>query len=219
MKKDPDLSRDYDRIIREQEQTGIVQGIPKEETTSNVDKGQVYYSPHHVVIWKDREMTKVRIAYDGSAKSSKEELSLNNCLEPGDNYIPHIFVMLASFRNNPVRLTAGIEKAFLMMSIKEEETCFASFGLTTQVETYLKSCNFDSTPFCFGLRPSIHGATIAHHLRLYKQNEPEMAMFLEKSLYVDDLLFRAVADEKALEIYHISKRIMQKGGFNLKMEL
>ena len=73
------------------------------------------------MIRQDRETTKVRIVYNGSTKSSKEELSLNDCLETGDNYIPHIFDMLASFQNNPVGLTADIEKAFLMVSIKEED--------------------------------------------------------------------------------------------------
>ena len=73
------------------------------------------------MIRKDCETTKVRIVYDGSAKSSKEELSLNDCLETGNNYIPHIFNMLARFRNNPVGLAANIEKAFLMVSIKEED--------------------------------------------------------------------------------------------------
>jgi len=121
LKKDPDLLRDYDRIIQEQEQAGIVERVPEEETTSNVDKGQVYYSPHHAVIKKDSETTKVRIVYDGSAKSSKEEMSLNDCSETGDNYIPHMLDMLARFRNNPVGLTSDIEKAFLMVSIKEED--------------------------------------------------------------------------------------------------
>jgi len=39
-------------------------------------------------------------------------------LEISDNYIPHIFNM---FPNHPVGLTSDIEKAFLMVSIKEED--------------------------------------------------------------------------------------------------
>lgn len=97
MKRDPELLRDYGKITREQEQTGIFERVPEEETSSNDNKSRVYYSPHHAVIRKDRETTKVHIVYNGSAKSSKEELSLNDCLETGENYIPQIFDMLASF--------------------------------------------------------------------------------------------------------------------------
>ena len=121
LKMDPDLLRDYDKIIREQEQTGIVERVPEEELNSDVNKSRVYYSPHHAVVREDRETTKVRIVYDGSAKLSQEELSLNDCLETGDNYIPHIFDMLARFRYNAVGLSADIEKAFLMVNIKEED--------------------------------------------------------------------------------------------------
>lgn len=109
--------RDYDKISREQEQTGIVERVQEEQSSSTIDNSRVYYSPHHAVITKDRETTKVRIVYDGSAKSSKEELSLNDCLETGDNYIPHIFDMLARFRSNSVGLTADIETRYASLSV------------------------------------------------------------------------------------------------------
>ena len=62
----------------------------------------------------------------------------------------------------------------------------------------------------------ILGGTIAHHLSLYKQSEPDMQRFSKKSLNVDDLLSGAGDDGKALEIYHKSKRIMADGGFSLR---
>ena len=40
VEKDPDLLRDYDKIIQEQEQTRIVERVPEEESSSNVDKEQ-----------------------------------------------------------------------------------------------------------------------------------------------------------------------------------
>ena len=54
----------------------------------------------------------------------------------------------------------------------------------------------------FGLRPSPSnlGTTIAHHLRLYKQSEPEMVELLEKSLYVDDLITGEEDNESALAV-------------------
>ena len=120
--------------------------------------------------------------YDGSAKSSKEELWLNDCLETGHNYIPHIFDMLASFRSYPVGLTVEIEKAFLMVSIKEDRNTFRFLWFNNPDWDRPKIAQFRFNRLLFGLWPSplVLGGTIAHHLSLYKQSEPDMAVLLEK---------------------------------------
>lgn len=157
--------RDYGKIIQEQEQTGIFERVPEEETSSNDNKSQDYYSPHHAVIRKDRETIKVHIVYNGSAKSSKEELLLNDCLETGENYIPQIFDKLASFQSNSVGLIADVEKAFLMVSIKEEDRNILGFlWFDNPDQDRPKIMQFRFNRLFFGLRPSplILGATIAH---------------------------------------------------------
>ena len=73
------------------------------------------------MIRSDRETTKLRIVFDGSAKSSKSSLSLNDRLEIGDNHMPLLFDILLRFRAHPVVLTAGIEKAFLQVGIHEPD--------------------------------------------------------------------------------------------------
>ena len=70
----------------------------------------------------------------------------------------------------------------------------------------------------FGLQasPSILGATISHHLKNYKQSEPEMAKSLEEALYVDDLITGEDNVSRAFSVYEKSKQIMSEGGFNLR---
>ena len=113
LRKDPALLTEYDNIIQEQLNTGIIEEVSSGDF-NNEKATQIHYLPHHAVVRKDRETTKVRIVYDGSAKTSKDDNSLNDCLETGPNCIPHVFDMLANFRKNTVCLTADIEKAFLM---------------------------------------------------------------------------------------------------------
>ena len=106
-----------------------------------------------------------------------------------------------------------------MVSIKEEDRNMLRFLWFDDPSRYTpKIAQFRFKRLLFGIRPSpsILGATIAHHLRLYKQSESEMAALLKKSLYVDDLLSGVGDDEKALEIYHKSKKIMADRGFNLR---
>lgn len=87
----------------------------------------IHYSPHHAVVQKDCETTKVHVVYDGSAKTSKNELSLNDCLEVGPNYIPYIFDLLTKFLCNTIGLSADIEKAFLNLGIKAQHRYMLRF--------------------------------------------------------------------------------------------
>ena len=79
LKKEPNLLREYDDIIQEQRKKGIIEIVPtpNEETLEETQldckiamKG-IHYSPHHAMIRRERETTKVRIVYDGSAKNSR----------------------------------------------------------------------------------------------------------------------------------------------------
>ena len=171
------------------------------------------------MIRKSRETTKARIVYDGSAKSSTEERSLNECLETGTNHIPLIFSMLVNFRANPIGLTADIEKAFLMIGIKEEDRHmlrFLWFKDPTASSPEIIQLSFNR--LVFGLRPSpsLLGETVRHYLRLYRMSDPELAELLENSLYVDDLISGSDTVEGAYNIYKKSKQNMAEGGFNLR---
>ena len=223
LRSDTNLQKEYDNIIQEQKKNGIVEIVPQTEHQTleegKLSTRRIHYSPHHAVVFRDRETTKVRIVYDGSAKNCKDERSLNDCLEVGENYIPHIFEMLTRFLWNFVALTAHIEKAFLMVGIKSEDRDMLHFLWFKDPLAEKPEINeYRFNRLVFGLRPSpsILGETIAHHLNLYRQSEPEMYELLRRTLYVDDLLIGEENDENGFLVYQKSKKIMASGGFNLR---
>lgn len=131
---DPCITSYAKNRLKEQLKTGIVEEVPAGDLT-NKAASQSYYFPHLAVVRAERETTKVRVVYDGSAKASKEEKSLNDCLQTGPNYLPQVFDMLANFRKNIVGLTADIEKAFLTVGIQDDKRDFLQFlWLTTQAK-------------------------------------------------------------------------------------
>lgn len=73
--QNPKLLRDYDSIIQEQIQKGILEDTP---TVGN-EGSRLHYLPHHAVIRTDKDTTKLRVVCDASARVDGHP-SLNDCL-------------------------------------------------------------------------------------------------------------------------------------------
>jgi hypothetical protein len=121
------------------------------------------------VVRTDKDTTKLRFVYDGSAKSQPDEPSINDCLEQGPNLIPKLFDILIKFRSHPIALTADIEKAFLMIGINKSDRDmlrFVWFSDPSNLDSEIQHFRF--TRLVFGLRPSpaILGSILTHHLIL-----------------------------------------------------
>ena len=71
------LAAEYDQIIREQQEQGIIEDCPPEPT------GSEFYIPHKPVIREEAASTKLRVVYDASARAYSDAPSLNECLYPG----------------------------------------------------------------------------------------------------------------------------------------
>ena len=220
MLREPEVIKEYNQIIEEQLNKGIVEKIPVEEANEK-EVENVHYLPHHAVIRRDRETTKLRIVYDGSAKPPERHHSLNDCLETGPNFTALLFDTLVKFRWHKIGLTANIEKAFLMVGINEADRDmlrFLWFEDPSKLNSEIVQLRF--TRLVFGLRPSpaILASTIRHHLntQLSEEFKADLIEMLKNSLYVDDLVTGERSEAEALELYSKSRVIMQRGGFNLR---
>ncbi len=126
LQADPVLLNEYNKIICDQLEAGIIERVTETSDSSN-EETHINFLPHHPVIRRDKDTTKVRVVYDGSAKGSNDERSLNDHLQTGPNFTPHVFDILVKFHWNAIGITADIEKAFLMIGIKEVDRDALSF--------------------------------------------------------------------------------------------
>lgn len=83
--KDSELLQEYDRIINEQVNLGIVEKAPESYTV-----GVTNYLPHRPVIRENSATTKLRIVFDGSAIDVGGP-TLNECLNPGPSLTPSLY--------------------------------------------------------------------------------------------------------------------------------
>ena len=89
--RDDTLFQQYQAMFHEQLQSGIIELVPEAEKATND-----FFLPHHGVIRQDKLTTKLRIVFDGSAKSDCG-VSLNDCLFKGINQTPLVFDILIRF--------------------------------------------------------------------------------------------------------------------------
>ena len=217
--KTPEHLQEYDSIIQEQLQQGVIETVPEMQDGSPPPNIAVHYLPHHCVLRQDKQTTKLRIVYDGSAKTRTNSISLNDCLRTGPNLIPKLFDVLIKFRWHLVALTADIEKAFLMISISPDDRDMLRFlWLKNPADVASQVLELRFTRLVFGLRPSpaILGSVISHHLDKYQADCPELVSEIKNSFYVDDLISGGSTIDDAFRIYTFARQIMAHAGFNLR---
>ena len=208
----PDVSRQYNDVIREQLKQGIIEPVDQ-GTTNGV--GKVHYIPHHEVIRVDKETTKLRVVYDASAKAQSTTPSLNDCLYAGPPLSSLIYDILLRFRVHKVAISGDIEKAFLNISVDPRDRDYLRFLWVD--DTGSKHPHLQVYRFAFGISssPFLLNATIRHHLTSTDLPE-EFVDCVLKSLYVDDFVGGEDSDDLVFEMFKNLKSSFKSGGFNMR---
>ena len=208
----PKLLAEYDAIISSQ--LDVIQPVQK----SNVGVMEhVHYLPHHAVVKHEKKTTKIKIVYDASAKGKGP--SLNDCLLAGPSFNQRIFDILVRFRTFPIALTADIEKAFLNVSVCEEDRDVLRFLWLDDIKKERPEIvvfRFARVVFGITSSPFLLNATIDHHLESYSSEKTRLVEVLKESIYVDDIVTGSLDEDSALNLYKEAKDILRTGGFNLR---
>ena len=213
--KGESILKEYDEVFRKQLEDGIIERVPHSEEGLS----SRHFLPHHGVIREDKETTKLRVVFDGSAKDGVKDLSLNDCLEKGPNTTPHIFDILLKFRSYPIGIVADVEKAFHQIVVSPKDRNMLRFLWFDDIGK--QNPQIIQYQFCrlvFGLTPSpaILNETIHHHVTRYLLTEPVIAEILASGFYVDDFTSGAQTVEEGFNIYQKARYLMKQGGFNLR---
>lgn len=213
LQNEPILLERYQQIINEQLDKGIIEPVFSDQC----DGRKFHYLPHHPVITPQKDTTKFRIVYDGSA-SSPGQLSLNECLLRGPVILPELCAVLLRFRFWPIGIIADVEKAFLQIGLQEEDrdlTRFWWFKDSSKIsaENNLQIYRFCRVPFGVISSPFLLGGTIQYHLATHHSDVAEK---LANSIYVDNVVSGVYTDDEAAAFYRESKGIFQLASMNLR---
>ena len=107
------LRKEYEKIIVNQMESGIIEKAPDSPTGS-----RVFYKP---VVREAAATTRVRMVFDACAKPHYLASSVNDCVHKGPSLQPLLWDILLRARMSPNLLIGDIAKAFLQIGIKVED--------------------------------------------------------------------------------------------------
>ena len=214
LQRNPEVLKEYDTVIKDQLNRGIVEIVDKKDVG---EMGKVHYMPHHAVIRRDKQTTKLRIVYDASAKSSGP--SLNDCLYTGLAMTQSIMDIIVRFQSHRIAFAGDIEKAFLMVSVAKVDRNVLRFLWFDDVwSEHPKVITLRFTRVVFGVSssPFLLNATIRHHIEQYRCEDPKFVDAFLRAIYVDDLNSGGNDDDSVYMLYKKAKLRLAEGGFNLR---
>jgi hypothetical protein len=199
----------YHRIIKDQENRGFIQHV----ATDDISTG--HYLPHRAVK-KDSITTPIRIVYDCSAKANRNEPSLNDCLEKGPPLLNDLVGMLIRFRLHETAFVSDIEKAFLNITLDEEDRNFTKFlwlENPEDPESNFVVYRFSSVLFGSVSSPALLNAVVRTHL---DQHQTDVANDLKSNIYVDNVCSGTPSSAQTIAYYAESNDLLDSAGFTLR---
>ncbi|XP_023289526.1 uncharacterized protein LOC111674256 [Orussus abietinus] len=118
--KHPQLRQMYVVFMREYEDLGHMTEISDEDMQKN---NRHYYLPHHAVLKQTSTTTKLRVVFDGSAKTTSG-LSLNDVQRVGPTVQDDLFSIILRFRKHTFVISADITKMYRQINVYKAERDF-----------------------------------------------------------------------------------------------
>lgn len=210
----PELLKKYDEIFREQERTGIIERVTEDNI---ITTNPTHYLPHHPVI-NEQKSTEIRSVFDASAKTSKQNKSLNDCIYKGKLFLVHIAKILIRMRVKLNLLLADIEKFFHQILLKEKDRDVVRFLWLIDILKPFSPDNIKILRFCrtpFGVIASLFLslATIYYH---FMTKKPTYLKIIQKELYSDNLVTGTETVTEAIQVYYDLKNEFQQMSMNLR---
>lgn len=215
LRNDPGVLKEYHAVFQEQLNAGIVERV---EEGGAGEVGEVHYLAHYPVVRQDKQTTKVRVVYDASAKKNGVP-SVNDCLYSGPPLSETIADILVRFRCYEAALVGDLEKAFLMISVAEDDRHalrFLWFDHPFSEEPKIIVLRFACVAFGLSSSPFLLRASLKRHIMIKESEDPELVQKLLHSLYVDDIISGDSDVMGAYKLYIKGKSRLAEGGFNAR---
>ncbi|XP_076397868.1 uncharacterized protein LOC143266117 [Megachile rotundata] len=183
--------------------------------TETAETNLGYYLPHHAVIKSTSLTTKVRVVFDGSAKTSTG-ISLNDTLMVGPTIQEDIFSLITRFRSHTYVLTADVEKMYRQIKVHPEDAIFQKILWRKNPKDAIKTYRLDTVTYGTACAPFLAIRALQQLASDNSEQFPVAANAIKNDFYVDDLLTGANTLKEAEILRDQITELLNSGGFNLR---
>ncbi|XP_062533335.1 uncharacterized protein LOC134202323 [Armigeres subalbatus] len=183
LSREPHLMEEYHSFMSEYLSLGHMRLVSANET----EPAQVNYLPHHAVMKEASTTTKVRVVFDGSAKTSTG-YSLNDGLLVGPIVQDELLTLVLRFRKYPVALVADIAKMYRQVLLHTDDTPLQRILWRFRTEEPIAT--YELLTVTYGLAPSSFLATRTLQQLAGDEEDayPLGGPALKKGFYIDDYI-------------------------------
>jgi len=183
LQQDESLREAYVSFMKEYENAGHMHEVNNSEPVTN----NLFYLPHHPVVKLSSLTTKLRVVFDGSAKTSTG-VSLNDVLMCGPIVQEELFSILIRFRTHQYVITADVEKMFRQVGVSKEDQDLQRIVWRESPSEVLRiyrlaTVTYGTTSASFMATQCLASLAEAERLRF-----PKAAKAIRRNFYMDDLM-------------------------------
>ncbi|XP_031339663.1 uncharacterized protein LOC116168131 [Photinus pyralis] len=210
--RNPKLLNDYADFIYEYQKLGHMEVVQESQELSQTQS--TFYLPHHAVLKSSSLTTKLRVVFDGSAKSTTG-LSLNDTLMVGPTIQEDLVSILIRFRKHQVAFVADIVKMYRQILIHPNDRDYLRILWRNHPSESLKTYRLCTVTY--GTAPATFLAVrcLSEIAELERANFPLAHEIIASDFYVDDLITGADTLEQAIAIRDQVVTALSRGGFQL----
>ena len=210
--KNPLLREQYMNFMKEYETLGHMSEIPASKCSDNKPH---YYLPHHAVLKEDSTTTKLRVVFDGSAKTSTG-ISLNDTQHIGAPVQDDLVSILLRFRHHNYVLSADVAKMYRQIEIKKDERAMQRILWRTDDNSPIKVYELNTVTYGTASAPFLATRCLHEIGQECKVQYPRTSNVILHDFYVDDLLSGAQTIDEATQLKHELNTTLEAYGLELR---
>lgn len=213
--QNPELRKLYNDFMLEYITLGHMTKIDSGSLINQNSISQEFFLPHHGVLKESSTTTKLRVVFDGSAKTTTG-LSLNDTLKVGPKLQDDLMDIVIRFRTYKFAFTADIEKMYRCVIVRDNQRNLQKilwrFNNSDKVDQYqLNTVTYGTASAAYLAVRCLQQVALENKHKFSKACEIILTCF-----YVDDLLTGCNSVEEGKTLISEIIEVLASAGFNLR---